>query len=135
VVDECLRLEAAVVALDGILAAPSGAPATSPRPTGGRRGPGRPRGSKTTTALASTSASPTPASAKPTAKRKTRRRKRGGKRADQALALIRANPGITIPPLAERMGIKTNYLYRVLPSLEQAGKIRKEGRGWHPKGA
>ena len=31
------------------------------------------------------------------------------------------------------MGIKENYLYRVLPGLEQEGKIRKDGRGWHPK--
>jgi hypothetical protein len=30
------------------------------------------------------------------------------------------------------MSIKQNYLYRVLPGLEQEGKVRKEGRGWHP---
>lgn len=30
------------------------------------------------------------------------------------------------------MGIKQTYLYRVLPGLEQAGKIEKQGRGWHP---
>ena len=53
----------------------------------------------------------------------------------QALALIRANPGITIPLLAKRMGIKTNYLYRMLPSLEQAGKVRTEGRGWYAREA
>ena len=134
-VEEYRRLEAATAALDGIPASPNGEPATSPRPTRGRRGPGRPRGSKTTTALASTPASPKPASAKPAAKRRRGRRKGVGKRAAQALALIVAEPGITIPELAERMGIQTNYLYRVLPSLEQAGKVRKEGRGWHPKGA
>jgi DNA-binding HxlR family transcriptional regulator len=33
------------------------------------------------------------------------------------------------------MGIKQNYLYRVLPGLEQDGLVRKEGRGWHPKAA
>ena len=130
-VDEYSRLEAAASALAGVGGSAPATTIAAPR----RRGPGRPRGSKTTTALASTSASPTPASAKPTAKRKTRRRKRGGKRADQALALIRANPGITIPALAERMGIQTNYLYRVLPGLEKEGKVRKEGRGWHAKGA
>jgi hypothetical protein len=32
------------------------------------------------------------------------------------------------------MGIKQNYLYRVLPGLEQEGKLSKQGRGWHPKG-
>jgi hypothetical protein len=134
VVDECLRLEAAVVALDGISATPSGASATSPRPTRGRRGPGRPRGSKATTALASTSASPRPTSTgKPAAKRRRGRRKGAGKRASQALALIVAEPGITIPALAETMGIKGNYLYTVVPSLEQTGKVRKDGRGWFPK--
>ena len=42
--------------------------------------------------------------------------------------------GITIPELASRMGIKQNYLYRVLPILEEEGKVPKQGRGWHPKG-
>jgi len=32
------------------------------------------------------------------------------------------------------MGIKQNYLYRVLPGLEQENKIEKKGRGWHSKG-
>jgi hypothetical protein len=32
------------------------------------------------------------------------------------------------------MGIKQNYLYRVLPGLEQDGKITRKGRGWHPAG-
>ncbi len=41
-------------------------------------------------------------------------------------------PGITIPELAAKMGIKQNYLYRVLPGLEQEKKIKKQGRGWHP---
>jgi hypothetical protein len=58
-----------------------------------------------------------------------------GSRANQTLDLVRAEPGITIPRLAEKMGIKQNYLYRVLPGLEQDGLVRKEGRGWHPKAA
>ena len=58
-----------------------------------------------------------------------------GSRANQTLELVRADPGITIPQLAEKMGIKQNYLYRVLPGLEQDGLVRKEGRGWHPKTA
>jgi hypothetical protein len=33
------------------------------------------------------------------------------------------------------MGIKQNYLYRVLPGLESEGKVSKSGRGWHPKKA
>jgi predicted Rossmann fold nucleotide-binding protein DprA/Smf involved in DNA uptake len=65
-----------------------------------------------------------------------RGRPRGtGTRAKQALALVQESPGITIPELAERMGIKQNYLYRVLPGLEQDGLVRKEGRGWHAKDA
>jgi len=61
-----------------------------------------------------------------------RGRPRGsGTRAQQTLALVRDTPGITIPQLAEKMGIKQNYLYRVLPGLEQEGQVRKDGRGWH----
>jgi len=33
------------------------------------------------------------------------------------------------------MGIKQNYLYRVLPGLAEEGKVVKDGRGWHPKAA
>ena len=33
------------------------------------------------------------------------------------------------------MGIKQNYLYRVLPALQKEGKVAKRGRGWHPKGS
>src|SRR5512133_939312 len=43
-----------------------------------------------------------------------RGRPRGsGNRAKQALELVRARPGITISELADAMGIKANYLYRV----------------------
>ena len=44
---------------------------------------------------------------------------------------MRSRPGITIPELAEAMGIKQNYLYRVMPSLAEEGKVSKSGRGWH----
>jgi hypothetical protein len=30
------------------------------------------------------------------------------------------------------MGIKPNYLYRVMPQLQKDGKVRKRGNGWHP---
>ena len=46
---------------------------------------------------------------------------------------MQGQPGITIPELAAKMGIKQNYLYRVLPGLEQENKVSKQGRGWHPK--
>ena len=62
-----------------------------------------------------------------------RGRPRGsGTRAIQALELVKANPGITISDLAGQMGIKANYLYRVLPTLESEGKVKKDGRGWKP---
>ena len=61
-----------------------------------------------------------------------RGRPRGsGTRAAQALQLVEENPGITIPKLAEAMGIKQNYLYRVMPGLADEGKVVKSGRGWH----
>jgi len=82
---------------------------------GSRRGPGRPRGS---------------AAARGTTRR--RRRSSSPTRADQASELVHANPGITIPELAERMGIKQNYLYRVLPTLQKEKKVTKRGKGWHP---
>ena len=46
---------------------------------------------------------------------------------------MKARPGITIPELAEAMGIKQNYLYRVMPGLAEEGKVAKSGRGWHSK--
>jgi CRP-like cAMP-binding protein len=61
-----------------------------------------------------------------------RGRPRGsGTRAAQALQLVEERPGITIPELAEAMGIKQNYLYRVMPGLADEGKVTKSGRGWH----
>ena len=109
-VDEYRRLEAAARALEGV----GGTGGTSTRRTGSRR-------SANGTARAGTG---------------RRGRPRGtGSRANQTLQLVREAPGITIPELAERMGIKQNYLYRVLPGLEQDGMVRKEGRGWHPKDA
>ena len=47
------------------------------------------------------------------------------------LQLVRDRPGITIPELAEAMGIQQNYLYRVMPGLAEEGKVTKSGRGWH----
>ena len=44
---------------------------------------------------------------------------------------MRDRPGITIPEMAQAMGIQQNYLYRVLPSLAEEGKVVKSGRGWH----
>jgi hypothetical protein len=129
-VDEYNRLEAAASALAGV----RGSASTSAAPK--RRGPGRPRGSGTRAKAAAVKTA-TKAKRKkpgrPPGKRRAGRRKGSGTRAAQALSFVQGQPGITIPELAAKMGIKQNYLYRVLPGLEQEGKVRKQGRGWHPK--
>jgi hypothetical protein len=130
-VDEYNRLEAAASALSSVRGSASASAA--PR----RRGPGRPRGSKTSRVKAASKATVTKAKRKPgrpPGKRRAGRRKGSGTRAAQALSFVKGQPGITIPELAAKMGIKQNYLYRVLPGLEQEGKVTKRGRGWHPKG-
>ena len=132
-VDEFHRLEAAAAALEGVggngvapapAARVSATPTPAPAPAK-RRGPGRPR----RTATAAPSSTTTAAAPR----RRAGRRKGSGTRSAQALNFVKEQPGITIPELAARMGIKQNYLYRVLPSLEQEGKVAKQGRGWHAK--
>jgi hypothetical protein len=98
-------LESALSALGGVSA-------------GGRRAAGRTR-AKAGTAARST-------------RSRTRRRGRRGSRSAQALALVKAQPGITIPAMAKEMGIAAPYLYRVLPKLAEERKVRKDGSGWHP---
>ena len=61
-----------------------------------------------------------------------RRRRRGATRADQAVKLITAHPGTSASEIAAQMKIKPNYLYRVLAELEKEGKVRKDGRAYHP---
>lgn len=80
----------------------------------GRRGPGRPRGSGGARAQAT---------GRP-------RRRRGGTRADQAVKLIKANPGVSASEIAKKMRIKPNYLYRVLGDLEKEGRVKKSGRSY-----
>jgi predicted Rossmann fold nucleotide-binding protein DprA/Smf involved in DNA uptake len=101
-VDEFNRLEAAHRALAGVTNAPAAPAAAAPRRANGGGGGG------------------------------AGRPKGSGTRSVEALEAVRAQPGITIPELAQRMGIQQNYLYRVLPGLEQEGQVRKEGRGWFP---
>jgi CRP-like cAMP-binding protein len=108
-VDEYHRLEAASAALHGVPAGGGSGTRTSARRA--RRGAASDGGAG-------------------------RGRPRGsGTRSKQALELVRARPGITIPEMAEAMGIQQNYLYRVLPALQKDGMVRKEGRGWHPREA
>ena len=154
-VDEYSRLEAAASALAKLGgSAPAATTNSAPR----RRGPGRPRRSaKAVRSEAAPAASPvvapaaTPVKAarkkpgrpgrkkvgRPAGRPKGRvgRRKGSGTRALEALSFVQGQPGITIPELAGKMGIKQNYLYRVLPGLEKEGKLEKKGRGWHPRAA
>jgi hypothetical protein len=113
-VEEYQRLQAAAAALDGV---PTTAPARSssaraPRAAAKRRSSSNGNGSG-----------------------RRGRPKGSGTRGAEALALVKQTPGITIPELAEKMGIKQNYLYRVLPGLAEDGLVAKDGRGWHPKEA
>jgi DNA-binding MarR family transcriptional regulator len=55
------------------------------------------------------------------------------KRELEITGVIAAKPGITIPEIAEAIGVKQNLLYRVLPSLVRDGHLKKAGRGWFPK--
>ncbi len=109
--DERKRLERALAELGG--------KATT------RRSPGRPRGSKST--KGSTAATSTGGTRK-------RRKRRGGTRADQAVALIESQPGISASDVAKTMKIKPNYLYRVLGDLEKEGRVKKDGRQYYPGG-
>ena len=133
-VDEYTRLEAAASALEGV----GGSSAAGATAATRRRGPGRPKGSvnrKRAAAAAATAAKPArkKPGRPPGKKRRAGRRKGSGTRAAEAFAFVQGQPGITIPELASKMGIKQNYLYRVLPGLQQEGKVSKKGRGWHPK--
>jgi CRP-like cAMP-binding protein len=115
-VDEYRRLEAAAAALDGVptTSLMQATPAT-------RRAPAR--ATATTRKRAATQG------------RRRGRPKGSATRGAEALALVKQNPGITIPEIAEKMGIKQNYLYRVLPGLAADGLVVKDGRGWKPKDA
>jgi hypothetical protein len=112
-VEEYHRLEAAERALAGVPANGNGTGGT------GRSASAKPRASR----------SRSDASSGGTGRRG--RPKGSGQRAQQALEQIRNEPGITIPELAEKMGIKQNYLYRVVPDLQEQGLVTKSGRGWH----
>jgi hypothetical protein len=129
-VDEYSYLQDAAKALAGIPAANGAAAPTSP-PAQARRGPGRPRGAKSSAKRTATAKASRPAKA--ARKGRVGRPKGSGKRATEALALISEKPGITIPEMASRLGIKPTYFYKMLPTLVEAGSVVKRGRGWHPK--
>lgn len=74
------------------------------------RGPGRPPGSG----------------------RKQRRRRKGGTRAEQAVKVVKANPGISAGDVAKELKIKPNYVYRVMSELVADKQVKKKGRGYYP---
>jgi sugar-specific transcriptional regulator TrmB len=91
-----------------------------------RRGPGRPKGSTRKSSRGGSAAGSA------TATPRRRRKRRGGTRADQAVQLIEQQPGISASDVAKKMKIKPNYLYRVLGDLEKEGRVKKDGRQYHP---
>ena len=93
--------------------------------TGGRRGPGRPRGSRSTRSTGTGTRTSTGG--------RKRRRRRGGTRADHALKAVQAQPGITASEIAKKLKIKPNYVYRVMAGLVEDGKVKKQGRGYTAK--
>jgi len=112
-VEEYGRLEAAERALSGVGAGSAGGGADG----GGGRSSGRRKSAKSSG----------------NGRRGGGRPKGSGTRGTQALELVRARPGVTIPELAEAMEIQQNYLYRVMPDLAEQGLVVKSGRGWHVK--
>jgi sugar-specific transcriptional regulator TrmB len=86
---------------------------------GERRGPGRPRGSRSTSAKGG----------------RRRRRRRGGTRADHALKVVKDQPGISAAEIAAKLKIKPNYVYRVMAGLVEDGSVKKDGRGYTATGA
>jgi hypothetical protein len=59
------------------------------------------------------------------------RRRRSSTRANQAVRIIKANPGITVSELGKKMKLNhPNYLYRVLPDLEKEGRVKRSGKGF-----
>jgi len=100
--EEYLKLERAKAALEGL-------------DTPAKRGPGRPRGSASSGS----------------GNGRRRRRRQGGTRAQQALAAVRQQPGVSVRELSEKLGVKhPNYMYRVMNELEGDGAVKKEGRGY-----
>ena len=127
-------------AAEGTQAARRRVPAPRSRGRGARRRPGE-RAAPRAAATAARRA-PRTRAVRAQARQEQRQRHRPprparrarGTRGAEALALVRSKPGITIPEIAEQMGIKQNYLYRVLPGLAEDGLVKKDGRGWHPEG-
>lgn len=125
--EEYLTLLQARDALAGVK--PEGTHRGPGRPPG-RRGPGRPPGSR---GPGRPPGSGRKTTARKTTTRKTTRRRRTGTRRDQALELIKQNPGLSVSDIAERMGIRQNYLYRVTQELQKQRLVKRRNGGFHAR--
>lgn len=66
-------------------------------------------------------------------RKRTRRSADGEKsRAEQFLAIVKENPGITVSDAGKKMAVNPNYLYRVSSDLVKDGSITKDGKGYFP---
>ena len=110
---EKARLEGALASLTG---------GTASKKPGKRRG--RPPGRR--------SAAPSATVSRGKKRRGRKGGRKGGTRADHAVKLVEEQPGLSASEIAKKLKIKPNYLYRVLGDLEKEGRVRKEGRAYHP---
>lgn len=114
-VDEYHRLDAAAQALDGITA--TSAPSTKTRRGNGHaKAPARPKRAATA------------------GTEKRGRPKGSGTRDKEAVKIVTENPGIAISEIAMYMGIRPNYLHRVMKALVEKGLVVKDGKEYYPTG-
>jgi hypothetical protein len=86
--------------------------------TKARKGPGRPRGSRSAPPKA------------PVTLGKRRRSRKGGTRSQHALAFIEKHPGSKAGDIAKALKIQPNYVYRVVGDLNKEGKVKKDGTAY-----
>lgn len=90
---------------------------------GADRGPGRPRGS---------SSSSIPQLRRARGPGRPPGRRGSNTRSTQALELVRSQPGISVPQIAQELQIAPNYIYRVMARLVEDGEVKRDGNGWNP---
>lgn len=66
--------------------------------------------------------------------RKPGRPRGSGHRGAEALTALREQPGMTVAEIAAAIGTHRNYLFRVLPTLQEQGLLVKSGPRWYPVG-
>lgn len=86
--------------------------------TNARKGPGRPRGSRSQPQKASVMSG------------RRRRSRKGGTRSEHALAFVAKHPGSTATEVADELKIQVSYVYKILGDLAKEGKLRKDGTAY-----